>query len=643
MHRGGMLLPSIGIGLVAAAALLAGGCTNPFGADPMDYDTRASRDKVREIRPLRVGRFTVEDAEDGALAERALAGARARFESMETYEITLEEARASTLSNNLGLRATLVSPTIARETLNEEEGRFNAVFTLSGIWSETDQPTASTLSGAQTRTQAVTPGVRIPLRTGGEASITLPVTNFRTNNTFSTLNPAVTADMEFSLSHNLLRGAGRRATTHAIRIADYNRQISETQTKLEIIRQLAAVDRSYWRLFAARQALLVRIQQYELADEQLARAIRQEDAGAVAEIEVVRARSGVADRVDAILRAQNQVLLQERELKRIVNIPGLDVETDVIVVPASPPEAARYLFDRDELMAAALDNRMELLEDELRLAMDAAEIAFSRNQALPLLAMSYTYRINGLGGTESEAFSSLDDHNFEDWSVGLTAEVPLGNEQRRAAVARAVLTRLQRLSTREARRQSIRQEVLDAADRIESDWQRILAARESVILNTRALEAERRVFGVGRSTSNDVLDADTRLAEARLTEIQAIADYQISQVDLAFAAGLSLGASRVIWDPSDPRGTPEAEAQEQGLPDYSPISGILTRDRPEAEADDSTDAEPEPESVEQVNDPGEQGAEGAEAPVDLPAGGPPVEPAVEEVGAEETVEMNPGG
>ncbi|MEC9372657.1 MAG: hypothetical protein VYC34_02395, partial [Planctomycetota bacterium] len=31
------------------------------------------------------------------------------------------------------------------------------------------------------------------------------------------------------------------------------------------------------------------------------------------------------------------------------------------------------------------------------------------------------------------------------------------------------------------------------------------------------------------------------------------ADYQISQVDLAFATGTILGASRVSWDPLDPR------------------------------------------------------------------------------------------
>ncbi|GJM18641.1 MAG: hypothetical protein DHS20C14_08540 [Phycisphaeraceae bacterium] len=572
-----------GIAGAIAAVVLLGACTNPFGPDPMDYGRRASLERLRDVRPLNIDEFAAPEGGsriEGALASASdsslpdpIAEARAAFDAMDRYELTLEEARAAVLANNLDLEAQLISPTIAAESVREEEGRFESVFTLAGSWAETDSPTASTLAGGGTRSQSITPGFRIPLRTGGTAEVSLPFNQFRTDNAFSTLNPAITTDLAFSLSHNLLRGAGRRATTHAIRIAESNRQISESQTKLEVIRQIAAAERSYWRLYAAQTALEVRYQQYELAREQLQTAGRQFDAGSVAQIEVVRAESGLADRIDDIIRAHNSVLTQQRELKRIVNIPGLDVDTSVNVVPISDPDPVRYVFDAGEVSDAALANRMELLELELRLAQDAAQVAFEKNQALPLLAMSYTYRINGLGGTAGESFSQLDGNRFEDWSVGLNAEIPLGNEQRKAAVGRAILTRLQRLSTRAAREQSITQEVHDAIDTIESGWNRILAGRQSVILNTRSLDAERRQFGVGRSTSNDVLDADARLAEARLTELQALTDYQIAQVDLAFATGTLLGHARVEWEPADPR---TGQTETELIPRYHPMSGVLT-------------------------------------------------------------------
>ncbi|MBT8486322.1 MAG: TolC family protein, partial [Phycisphaerae bacterium] len=124
-----------------------------------------------------------------------------------------------------------------------------------------------------------------------------------------------------------------------------------------------------------------------------------------------------------------------------------------------------------------------------------------------------------------------------------------------ARVHRAILQRLQRLATRDLREQAIRQEVFDAVDELSQNWQRIIAARQEAILAGRTYEAEQRQFDVGARTSTDVLDAASRLAEAQTREIVALTDYQITQVDIAFATGTLLGYGRVQWDPIDlPRG-----------------------------------------------------------------------------------------
>ncbi|MFG0306175.1 MAG: TolC family protein [Phycisphaerales bacterium JB040] len=560
----------------------AGGCTNPFGSSPLDIDTRVSEADTNRVRSLNLRSYQTQTLEEAVrtetdpqqTVERALSRS-GETDPGEPIELTIEEVRAATLANNLELSVSLVNPSISSQQVRAEEGRFEAAFTLDASWTETDQPTATTLSGSQTRSQSVTPGLRIPLRTGGSAEVTLPFNRFETDNAFATLNPSSNADLQFSLSHNLLRGAGRRATTHALRIANYNLQISQAQTKLAVIRQLAASDRAYWRLYAAQRALDVRVQQYELAREQYDRAVRLFDAGQTAQIEVVRSQSGLADRVEQVIRAQNAALLAERTLKRLLNLPGLDVDSPTPIVALSPPDPVRYRFDTSELAGAAIDNRMEMLELELRLASDAATEALARNNALPLLAMSYTYRINGLGGTEGDAFESLEDNNFEDWSIGLTSEIPLGNEERKAEITRAVLTRLQRLASREDRAQAITKEVYDAADTLASNWQRILAARESVILNTRLLEAEQNQFENQANTATDVLDADTQLAQARLTEIDAIVEYQIAQIDLAFATGTLLGAARLEFDTPDADDVPETYEPQRW---YHPASGILPVD-----------------------------------------------------------------
>lgn len=538
-------------GVLAGAALLAAGCTNPLAHHESDDAVRVPAERLQVIDRLELGRYEA-PAPEGAPAGPP-AEAPDRFAGMKTLPITLEEVRAAVLENNLDLQVALVNPVIAGESLRAEEAKFEAVFVPSFSYSEDDAPTFDvTASNAQDSIFGSL-GVEIPLRTGGRARVDLTQSWRETANPFVTLPTSYSNALRFSLSQPLLRNAGRRANTHSIRIAQIDEQISRAQTKLEVIRVVADADRAYWLLYSARRALDVAQQQYELASDQLESARRLLDAGAVAEIEVIRAESGVAQRLEAIINAENVVLLRQRQLKRAMNIPGLDVGTDVVLTPATEPNPMRFDFDPASLSAAAVDNRMEMLELELRLAADLSNIEFAENQKLPLFALDYSYTIASLGNTFRQSWDQLADNDFESWSVGVSGQVPLGNEAAEARLQVAILSRLQRLSTREARALAIREEVLNAIDNADAGWQRIMAARQAVIAAARALQAEQSAFEAGDSTSQDVLDAATTLADAQSSEISALTSYQIALTDLAFATGTLLGEAKVEWAPLDPR------------------------------------------------------------------------------------------
>ncbi len=551
--------------------LLLSGCAqnHPFFEDTPRH-TKVSAERLRAVEKLSLDRYR--KPTDSAAATVDTAALKAKFDALTTYDVTLETARASVLENNLDLKVAFMNPTIAAQSVREEESRFEALFTTRMAYASSDQPTSSQLNSAQSTNLSITPGISKPLETGGNVSARLPFGRNTSDNSFSTLNPAYTSDLELSISQPLLRNAGRRNATAGIRIAKYNQQVSESQAKLEAIRQLAAIDRAYWRLYRAQRELDVAMQQQQLAQTQLDSAKRQVKSGAAAEIEVLRAEAGVASRVESIIVAQNSLQTQQREFKRVMNTPGLTVDTQTRLVLKSEPDPVEYLFERNELLDKALATRMEMLELELRLAADVATINLEKNRALPLLTLDYTYRINGLGGSTQDAFHTLERNKFEDWQLGLNLEVPLGNEAAKSRVRRAILSRLQRLATKEARELAIRQEVLNAIDELDSGWQRIFAARTATALNTRTLQAEQRQFNVGQSTSTNVLDAATRLAESQLSEIRAITDYQVAQVDLAFATGTLLGAAKVEWQ-SAPEPAPDITAKP--LPEKLPES-LLT-------------------------------------------------------------------
>ena len=249
----------------------------------------------------------------------------------------------------------------------------------------------------------------------------------------------------------------------------------------------------------------------------------------VAEVEITRAESGVADTVQSIITAQNTLRQNQRDLKRIVHRPDLPLEGATIVVPSTTPNATPYALDPDELTHKSMHERMELLETELQIATDTANIDAARNATLPLLALNYSYGLNGLGPEYPAAFAETRDKRFETNTAGLHLEIPIGNEAARARLRAALATRLQTLATKQQQATQITEDVYNAVDTINAAWDSILAAEKRTILNARLLDVEIRSFNQGLRTSTEVLDAQTKLADAQSAEITAITAYARSR------------------------------------------------------------------------------------------------------------------
>ena len=531
--------------VVGFELVLLAGCEQFFG-DEDSYQVEIAPEKLRQIETL-----DLQEAEDEHKEQ-----ADANGPPPERFELTLEQSRALALANNLDLKAQLISPAIAAERVGEEEAKFEAAFFSNVSLAKSDRPSVSFLdqiTGSQVDYVHTDLGVRLPLRTGGTVTFNIADNRVKTDAELTAFNPYYGSDLSLSISQPLLQGAGKWVNTYSIRIANYERQITDARTKLEVIRVIAALDRVYWRLYAARRELEVRKQQYELAKAQLEQAQRFVKSGERAQVEVVRAEAGVAQQLEAIIVAENNLRDRERELKRVINSSGLGMQTPTVLIPMTLPDPVRYELQRGQLVAKALENRMEMLELELQIAQDASTVDYMRSQALPLVTLDYTYNVSGLGETRDDSFDLLFNNDFAGHQLGLQAVIPLGNEVAKSRLRQAMYQREQRLASRDSRGDLIELEVLNAVDQLEANWQRILASRQNSILAGRVFEAEKRQFELEMRTSTDVLDAQTKFADAQSAEIRALTEYQIALVDLAYATGTLLGAAKVHWEPIIPK------------------------------------------------------------------------------------------
>lgn len=472
---------------------------------------------------------------------------------LQDITLSLEECRAYTLENNLDLHVQLINPSIAKEAVNQEEAKFEAIFSGVMKFSETDSPQVTLLDGTRVHNGSGNFGVQMPLRTGGTLTFSMVDSRKTESSMWTLLNPSYYAGFSTSISQPLLRNAGKKASTYRIRMSQYNSRITEARTKLQAIRIIANVDITYWQLYAVRKLLEVRKQQYDLAKALFEQTERFVEIGLKPKVELIRTKASMAEKLEAIIKAENDVRNAERSLKRMLNKKALGMRTKTIIIPSTQPAPIHYEFNNDLMVKKAIENRMELLELELQLAQDITNIEYSKNQMLPLVTMEYKYNIHGLGERRRSAYEMMTDNEYNDHTLNLQFSIPLGgNEAAKSSYRRAVYERAQRLATKESKEAEIENEVMNQIDKLEANWQRIQATRQTTILTDQQHRAEKKQYELGFASSTDVLDAQTKLAEAQIMEIVAIAEYQIALVDLAYATGTLLGAAKVELEPIVP-------------------------------------------------------------------------------------------
>jgi outer membrane protein len=527
--------------VMVLASLLVAGCPAPnLKEDPQIKALTTKLDTIDTVKPV--------DLSDSPpiSVEQATAEVSEQIgepnELIPVIELTLEQVRAATLANNLDLKIDLIDPAIAQRSVDIERSRFEATFYGSATYN-----TSETETGLSSTSKDYEAGVEAPLYTGGFISVGLPFGEFDSDDSDGVADAAVSV----SFIQSLLRGSGTRINTHPIRIAGYQKHAVDAQTKQNAIYFLSAADIAYWRLYMACRELDVRREQYKLAQDQLNHACLKVASGSSPKIEIVRAEAGLSSRIEALINAETMVQNRQLDMQRIMNMEGMPLNANIRIAPKTEPNPLGLDINEEKLVKVALGNRMETVRLELQLAIDELDVELARNTTLPDLSFNYSYLAQTNAADTMHALGDFGDKTSDQHSIGLSARIPMGNRAAKARLERARLQQLQDQASYDRLHQMIQQEVYDTIRALRNSWRRILAAEKSVDAAYRDYKVEQSQFQLGRSRSTDVLYSATGLADAQLSRIRAIAEYEIAQIYLARATGTLLGYSRIIIEPTD--------------------------------------------------------------------------------------------
>lgn len=486
-----------------------------------------------------------------ALAVPALATAQER----PVLELSLDDAVARALENNVNIAVQRFDPQLAAQSVRGARGAYDPLFTSSLSTTSTQRKATNVFSGAdklEITGRTFDFGLRQLLPTGGSVSLSFDNSRGTTNNIFERYNPSYSSSFQIQATQPLLRNFRLDNPRYQLRVAKKNHEISEVQFHQTVVNTVADVKQLYYDLIYAIDNLEAQKKSLALAQKLLGENRIKVRVGTMAPLDIVQAEYEVASREADVIVAEARLTQAEDALKSAL-FPEQDSAMWALrVLPSDRPTAEKKEIDADAAIQTALEKRTDLAAAHKNLEIAEAGVTLYQSQRLPQLDLSAAYGAAGTGGRQvlldttdpfnprvtgyipggyGDAVSQAFARDYPTWTVGVNIGVPILNRSAAANAARARLTRDQRAATLRRLELQVAAEVRNAARGVETGFKRVESTRAARVLATQSLDAEEKKFAAGMSTNYLVTQKQRDLAIAEVNELQATADYRKSLIE----------------------------------------------------------------------------------------------------------------
>ncbi len=466
-------------------------------------------------------------------------------------ELSLEDAVRMVLESNLDLEVQALDREISRFQSLGSWGRFDPIFEMSGTLVDSEeQDTQSrdpftnqvfTSLGVDSETRTYQQSLGLPLLSGGRLDVTHDIFNFSDEDggAFNRSNLAI------GLTQPLLRGSGVAYATADQRIAEleFHLQVErERQSRQDLV---LSVHEGYWNLVEAIEEVTVREFTLRLGEEQLEQDRRRLDVGVGTEVDVLQAETNVATNEEQLLLAGVERAAAMDTLKSLLfrqdgddfgaYIEAWNVEIQPLTGLPDVEETESLEWTRS--LGRALSRRSQLAQRRLETHLDELRLHKAKKEALPGLELFLQAKSVGDELDSTDALSESVTYDFPEYTASLRFDFPTFNRQAHYARRAA---RVQLIKSRLSYDQSEQEVVADVRARVrDMNYQSkaVQAAKKSLELAERQLDAEQARYDEGLSTTFQVLEFQEDLAQALSAEKSARAAYARAQAGLIRAEG----------------------------------------------------------------------------------------------------------
>lgn len=472
-----------------------------------------------------------------------------------------------TVAGDDAVRVLALDPAILATDIEASLAKFDARWVTSMNWTTTDRPVGTALDTFQaSRTQV--PGIELqdatfqsqilkPLPTGGVAGLTFR-TDYELSNLSPRVNPSWRPSIQLQFEQPLLQGFGidinqLRATHPGSQLTPFSTggrvegilltriRFDEARAEFErnINFMLVNVEYAYWTLYGSYWTLYSREQALRQAFEAWRINKARYDAGRIPVQELAQSRGQYELFRGQRITALGQVLENERQLRGLLGLPGEDCTR---LIPIDQPTLAPYVPDWCNALLEAETLRPELVLARQDLKFRQLDLIAQKNLLLPDLRFTSTYDWNALGSrldgsSPDGAFHNLGLGNFNNWSLGLRLDVPIGFRDAHAAVRAARLNLARSYNQLRDQELKVQRNLIFAYRRIFEFYAQIEAQQAQRIAYAEQLQARFKEFLAGRGTLDFLLESQRNWADALRAEYDAIVQYNNTLVLFQFQKG----------------------------------------------------------------------------------------------------------
>jgi outer membrane protein len=390
-------------------------------------------------------------------------------------------------------------------------------------------------------------------QTGTNIVVGLGSTKNSINNAFYFFNPYFSSTLRLQFTQPLLRNGWRFANRAPLVIARRVLQQSQANFEAQVSDAVLQVVTQYWAVVQARGDLEVERKSLEAADASYQHDKRALELGALPPLDIYRSESEVASRRVQMIQGEYALKRTEDALRLII---GADQDPyyralDLELTEKPDPEGEMRSIDATTALQQAQAQRPEFLAARYALENDDTGIRLARNHLKPDLSLAGFYQSNGLGGNEfslttgqlisrgglGSSFNQLFGFGFPGYGATLALNLPIKNRAAQADLGSALVSRHRDMYSAQQVQEQVMLEVSNSIHQLELAKLTLAAGKTALDLAPKELTAEQRKYELGAQTIFFLLDAQTKLAQAESSLLQAQITYQIAVAAVDHATG----------------------------------------------------------------------------------------------------------